>query len=145
MSDEKNVMKRSDSTVAAPGNANIQDAGSLIRATIDELERMLDAKQVVGEPMHFEGATVVPLVSLGFGFGAGAGGGGGANSDGNKGEGGGSGGGGGGGVKPVGVVIVQNGRVTLEPIPEPASGVAKLGSAIADALDRRADKSKDDD
>ena len=98
-----------------------------------------------GEPMTFEGTTVVPLVSLGFGFGAGAGGGGGRDAKGDRGEGGGGGAGGGGGVKPLAVVIIENGSARLEPSPEPPSGFDKLGTAIAGALDRREKKKRGDD
>lgn len=109
---------------------------------------MLDAKHVVGEPLTFDGTTVIPLVSLGFGVGAGAGGGGGKDAAGDIGEGGGGGGGGGGGVKPLAVLIIENGSVRLELIPEPPSGFDRLSTAIAAALERRGQKSgksEDDD
>ena len=72
--------------------ANLRAVLDQITGTLGELERMLDAKNVVGEPMEIGGATVIPLVNMGFGFGAGAGGGGGRSNNGEQGEGGGGGG-----------------------------------------------------
>jgi uncharacterized spore protein YtfJ len=145
MSKDSEVTTKSGTSAAAPRAGNAEEAGSLIRGTVGELKQMLDAKHVIGEPMQFGGATVVPLVNVGFGFGAGSGGGGGKSPGGEQGEGGGGGGGGGGGVKPVAVLVIQDGRVTLEPIPEAPSGIDRLGGAIANVLDRRGGDSKDDD
>jgi len=117
------------------------DANELIRGTVDELHRVLDASQAIGEPMTFGNTTVVPLVSVGFGFGAGGGGGGGTTPNGEGGEGGGGGGGAGGGVKPIAVLIIQDGAVRLERIPEAPSGLDKLGAAVAGVLERRSAKS----
>lgn len=140
---EETRLARGGGKLAARNEEPIQDAGSLIRGTIEELERMLDAKQVVSDPLTFGNATIVPLVSMGFGFGAGAGGGTGTSAKGEAGEGGGGGGAGGGGVKPIAVLVIQDGVVRLEPIPEPPSGLDKLGGALAAALDRRSGKSSD--
>lgn len=117
------------------------DTSGLVQGTVDELHRMIDSKHVVGEPMTFGTTTIVPLVSVGFAFGAGGGGGGGTSPEGQGGEGGGGGGGGGGGVKPIAVLIIEDGAVRLERIPEEPSGLDKLGVAIAGALERRNEKS----
>ena len=145
MSNETKAATRSDDEPALKSHNSAQDVSGLIQSTVGEFERMLDASHVIGEPLQFGGTTIVPLVSIGFGFGAGGGGGGGRDSKGDLGEGGGGGGGGGGGVKPLAVLIIENGSARLEPIPEPASGFAKLSTAIADALERRAQKNEDDD
>ena len=88
MADEsKAVTRERAAEVALPGNA--EDASGLIRGTMGELERALDTKNVIGEPMTFGNATIVPLLSVGFGFGAGAGGGGGTSAGGERGQGGG--------------------------------------------------------
>lgn len=127
--------------VAARGDEKPWDASGVIRGTVDELEQMLDAKHVASEPMIFGKTTVVPLVSMGFAFAAGGGGGGGTSPDGQGGEGGGGGGAGGGGVKPIAVLVIEDGAVRLERIPEPPSGLDKLGAAVAEVLDRRREKS----
>ncbi|MBA7685938.1 hypothetical protein ES703_94369 [subsurface metagenome] len=91
---------------------------SLVKTTLGEIEKVLSSKTVVGEPITVEGATLIPLISIGFGFGAGSGtgpvpaGGG----KGKLGEGTGGGSGGGGGVKPVAVVIVTKEGVRIESI-----------------------------
>lgn len=133
------VSRVADKPPAAAGTAGERSevASGLIRGTIGELERMLGAESVVGEPMTFGDVTVVPLLSVGFGFGAGAGGGGGHSPKGDQGQGSGAGGVGGGGVKAIAVLVIDQNGARLEPIPEAPTGLDKLGSAIADALDRR--------
>lgn len=113
------------------------DPATLLKETVAELGRVLDPKQVIGEPMQFGNVTVIPLVSVGFGFGAGGGGGEGNDPKGQAGQGGGGGGGAGVGIKPIAVIIVDQNGARLEPIPERPSGFEKLGSAIANALETR--------
>lgn len=138
------------SSMFADDDTKPWDASGLIRGTVEELGRMLDAKHVISEPMTFGQTTVVPLVSVGFAFGAGGGGGSGTSPEGKggqNGEGGGGGGGAGGGVKPIAVLIIQEGSVRLERIPDAPSGLDKLGAAVAHALERRgaSSGSHDDD
>lgn len=99
----------------------MEDVEKLLKTAMAEVERMLSTKAVVGEPITFEGNTVIPLVSVGFGFGAG--GGTGRMKTGEAGEGTGAGTGGGGGVKPVAVVIINKDGVRLEPIKGAATSV----------------------
>ena len=79
----------------------MEDVEKLLKTAMGEIERMLNTKTVVGEPMTIEGNTLIPLVSVGFGFGAGGGSGSGKMKSGDAGEGAGGGTAGGGGVKPV--------------------------------------------
>ncbi len=72
----------------------MEDVERLLKGTVEELDRLLDAKNVLGAPFEKNGATIIPMVSYGFGFGAGA--------DEKQGRGGGT--GGGGGIKPVGAI-----------------------------------------
>ena len=46
---------------------------NLVKTTLGELEKVLSTRTVVGEPIVVEGATIIPLISVGFGFGAGGG------------------------------------------------------------------------
>ena len=82
---------------------------------------MLNTNTVVGEPIQIEGATIIPLVSVGFGIGAG--GGTGTSTDKSKGEGSGAGTGGGGGIKPIALIIADKNGVRVEPIKGGASSV----------------------
>ena len=102
---------------------------SLFGKAIDELERMLKTKTVVGDPITVDGNTLIPLVSVGFGFGVGAG----EGNDPKKGAGHGGGAGGGGGIKPVAVIVVTKDGVRVEPV---KAGAGSLIEKIADAAGR---------
>jgi len=43
---------------------------SLLKTTLGEIERLLNTRTVVGEPIKIEGTTVIPFISVGCGFGA---------------------------------------------------------------------------
>ena len=51
----------------------MEDVEKMFKSAIEEIERMLSTKRVVGEPITVDGNTLIPLVSVGFGFGAGGG------------------------------------------------------------------------
>lgn len=100
----------------------------VLKTSLEELERVLSSKTVVGEPIVIEGNTLIPLISIGFGFGAG----------GDKGKGKkenaenmGAGGGGGGGIRPVALVIINKDGVRVEPI---KSGMASVFEHLGDTL-----------
>lgn len=95
---------------------------NLVRASVDEIQKVLSTTTVIGEPKVVEGATIIPLVSTGFMFGAG--GGSGKESIKEKAEGWGGGTGGGVGVKPTALVIIDKDGVRVEAIK------GALGSAI---------------
>ncbi len=115
----------------------MEEVEKLFKSSTEEMEKLLTAKSVVGEPMVVDGHTIVPLFSLGFGFGAGGGVGKGKNGNNQDGEGSGGGTGGGGGVKPVAVIIISKDGVRVEPIQGPQFGLEKLGAAIGSAMDKR--------
>jgi uncharacterized spore protein YtfJ len=92
----------------------MENVADLMKASMSEIERLLNTKTVVGEPITAGDTTIIPLVSVGFGFGAG--GGSGNLTSGEAGEGSGLGTGGGGGVKPVAVVIIDKNGTRLESI-----------------------------
>ena len=104
----------------------MKDVDSLFVKAIGEIERILNTKTVVGEPITVEGTTIIPLVSVGFGFGVGAG----EGNDAKRGAGAGGFTGGGGGVKPVGVVVVDKAGVRVETL---------RGGAAASLLEKVAD------
>lgn len=105
----------------------------IFKQAVDEIERMLNTKTVVGEPLSIDGNTIIPLVSVGFGFAAG----GGSGKEPTKGEGAGGGTGGGGGVKPVAVLIINKDGVRLEPI---KSGTASVLEKVAETVAKAASK-----
>jgi len=109
----------------------MEDVEKLVKTTLGEIEKVLDAKTVVGEPITIEGKTLIPLMSVGFGFAAGGGTGKGEIKQ--ETEGGGSGTGGGGGVKPIAVIVIDKDGVRIEPIKGGmATAMEKLSETIPD-------------
>ena len=112
---------------------------NLLKTTLAEVERILNTRTVVGEPITIEGNTIIPLVSLGFCFGGG--GGSGKEQKAASMEGYGAGSGGGGGVKPVAVIVINKDGVRVEPVRRGAATVIeKVGEAVGRVMDRRAEK-----
>ena len=111
---------------------------SVVKTTLEEIEKVLSTKTVVGEPITIEGNTLIPLVSIGFGFGAGAGTGKGEKQ---KGEGTGAGTGGGAGVKPVAVIIINKEGVKIEPIMgSMATAIERVGESVPKSLEKFMEK-----
>ena len=107
---------------------------SVVKATLEEIEKVLSTKTVVGEPITIEGNTLIPLISIGFGFGAGAGTGMGKKQEG---EGKGAGTGGGAGVKPVAIIVINKEGVKIEPIMgSMATAIERVGEAIPKAIEK---------
>ena len=111
---------------------------NLVKTTLGEIEKVLTTRTVVGEPITAEGATLIPLISVGFGFGAGGGEGKGETKQ--KGEGAGGGTGGGAFVKPIAVVIIDKEGVRIEPI---RGGLATAIERIGETIPRMVEKSMD--
>ena len=109
----------------------MQDIENLFDKAVGEIERMLNTKTVVGDPIKIEGTTLIPLVNVGFGFGVG----GGEGTEPQKGSGHGGGTGGGGGVKPVALVIINEDVVRVEPI---KSGTASVLEKVAESIGKAA-------
>jgi len=109
----------------------MENIETLFNKAVGEIERMLNTKTVVGEPITVEGNTMIPLISVGFGFGVGAGQG--TEKQMSSGQGGGT--GGGGGVKPVALVIINADGVRVEPI---KSGAASVLEKVADSIGKAA-------
>ncbi|MBM3142743.1 MAG: sporulation protein YtfJ [Chloroflexi bacterium] len=117
----------------------MDDVEKLIKTTLGEIEKVLDAKTVVGEPITIEGTTLIPLMSVGFGFAAGGGAGKGETKE--TAEGGGSGSGGGGGVKPIAVIVIDKDGVRIEPIKGGmATAIEKLSETIPDIAAKLTEK-----
>lgn len=84
------------------------DIDTLLKQSVGQLDNLLKAQNVIGEPSTHGGVTVIPLVSFGFGFGAGGG-------TGKEAEGG-AGTGGGGGIRPVAVIIIDEEGTRIQSI-----------------------------
>jgi len=108
----------------------MEDVERLLKGTVEELDRLLNAKNVLGDPIERNGATVIPIVSYGFGFGAGG------SAGGKSGQSGGT--GGGGGIKPLGAIIFDGEGARVEAVKGAASSIAEmLGETAGRALDAR--------
>jgi uncharacterized spore protein YtfJ len=119
----------------------MENVESLVKTTLEEIEKVLSTKTVVGEPITIEGRTLIPLISVAFGFGAGGGTGMGMDSKKQKGEGTGGGAGGGAGVKPVPIVILEKNTVHVEPIMgSMATAIERVGEAIPASLEKFLEK-----
>ncbi len=118
----------------------MEDVEKLLKTAMGEVERMLNTKTVVGEPITIEGNTLIPLVSLGFGIGAGGGGGTGSMKGGESGEAKGAGTGGGGGVKPVAMIIINKDGVRLEPV---KGGTSSVLEKVAETIGKAVQKNND--
>ena len=104
------------------------DVEKLVKASADEIQKLLSSTSVMGEPKTVEGVTLIPLVSTGFMFGAGGGTGKGDTPARGEGEGGGT--GGGVGIKPVAVVIIDKSGVRVE----------AMKGGLASAIEKVAEK-----
>jgi uncharacterized spore protein YtfJ len=102
---------------------------SLVKTTVEEIEKVLTTDTVVGKPINVEGAILVPLVQVGFGFGAGGGVGKGAGKQ--EGEGTGGGVGGGAGIKPVAMVMIDKSGARLVAI---KGGLASAIETVAESV-----------
>jgi uncharacterized spore protein YtfJ len=109
----------------------MDDVEKLIKTTLGEIEKVLDAKTVVGEPITIEGTTLIPLLSVGFGFAAGSGSGKGETKEATESGGGGT--GGGAGVKPIAIIVIDKDGTRIEPIKGGmATAIEKLSETIPD-------------
>ncbi len=106
----------------------------LLKGAVEELERLLNARNVLGDPIERDGATIIPMVSYGFGFGAGGG---------NDAKGASAGTGAGGGIKPLGAIIVDAKGARVEGVQGAASTLADvLGRAATAAVERMGNQGK---
>ncbi|MDG4648073.1 spore germination protein GerW family protein [Roseibacterium sp. SDUM158017] len=117
------------------------DVNGLLKSTVEELDKLLNARNVLGDPIEKDGATVIPIVSYGFGFGSGGGEGG---KSGSQGTGGGA--GAGGGIKPLGAIIFDANGARVEAVKGAMSSVAQVvADAAGRAMGSRAAAEKNDE
>ena len=114
----------------------MEDVERLLKGTVEELDRLLNAKNVLGAPIEKDGITVIPMVSYGFGFGAGGG------ADSKKGQGGGT--GAGGGIKPLGAIIIDADGARLESIRGAMTSFAKTIGEISSQVINRSSAGKNE-
>ncbi len=95
---------------------------NIIKEVTSELERMVNTKTVIGEPVEAAGKTIIPVTKVSFGFGSGGG-----EGKGDKGETGfGGGGGAGAKIEPIAFIVVSEDEARLLTI----SGKTDFGKII---------------
>ena len=119
-----------------------EEVKDLLKANLEEIEKVLNTKTVVGEPTIIGDTTLIPLISVGFFVGAG----GGSGTEPKRGGGGGGiGTGGQAGIKPVGMVIIDKSGVRVESIKGGlASAVEKFAETIPQVVERWRVQSKEE-
>lgn len=105
------------------------DIDALLKQSVGELDKLLKAQNVIGEPSTHDGVTVIPLVSFGFGFGVG----GGTKKDSESGAGSGA----GGGIRPVALIVIDKEGTRVQSIRGASSKILEtLSEAVGKAFER---------
>lgn len=113
----------------------MESVDTLVKATLGEIEKVLNTRTIVGEPIKIDGRTIIPLISVGFAFGAGAGQGKGEMKRMGEGTGGFS--GGGAWIRPVALVILDKDSIKVESVKGGlASAFEKMGDVIPMAIEK---------
>ena len=111
----------------------MEDVERLLNDTVEQLDKLLSAKNVLGDPIERNGATVFPIVSFGFGFGAAGNSGGKSDSSGGTAA--------GGGIKPIGAIIIDESGARVEGVHGAASEIiGVLGRAANKAIDKAVER-----
>jgi uncharacterized spore protein YtfJ len=97
----------------------------LLERLAQQVQVNANAKQVYGEPVERDGATIIPVAKVQWGFGGGSLGRGPAER-----------GGGGGGVRayPTGFIELRNGKAEFRPIQDPMAPALLAGVGLAVGL-----------
>ena len=110
------------------------------KATVSELERLLSANKVLGEPVEVEDKVIIPVTGFGFGFGSGGGKGEGGGGKGEIPKGEGTGSGAGGALAPAALVIAYKGvkgpdGIQVLPLKKPGPIAEAIGKSMPDLVD----------
>lgn len=105
------------------GKSNFQET---IQALFDGLDGVLTSKTVVGDEIHLEDMSIIPLVDVSFGIGAGA------KNNGSHDKGSGA---IGGKITPSAVLVIQDGKIRLVNIKNQDT-ITKIMDATPDIVDR---------
>ncbi len=114
----------------------------LMQEVVEQLEKLVTTRTIVGEPITVAGKTVIPISKVSFGFG-------GAGGECKHDEESGFGGGGGGGAKiePVAFLVVSEDEVKLLPATGKGIDIGKIMEAVPEVVDKiksmRGKKEKD--
>jgi len=136
------------------------DINDPIITTVEEIRKVLNIENVVGEVIETEDKIMIPVTRMGMGFGAGRGEGEGHSNPGSAGSGAGAGAGGCAAIEPIAMVIVFKGQkgpdgVKVLPLKSanPVSrAIGELGSVAVDVMseylkchNKKTEETKDDE
>jgi len=114
----------------------------LMQEVVEQLEKLVTTRTIVGEPITVAGKTVIPISKVSFGFGSAGGE---CKHDGESGFGGG--GGGGAKIEPVAFLVVSEDEVKLLPATGKGIDIGKIMEAVPEVVDKiksmRGKKEKD--
>ena len=114
------------------------DINDPIKTTVEEIRKVLNIENVIGEVIESEDKVMIPVTRMGMAFGAGMGEGKGPDSQGGSG----AGAGGGAGIEPVAVVVVFKGMsgpegvkvMSLKSADPLSRAIGEAGSAIVEVM-----------
>ena len=104
-----------------------------VEALFEGVDGLVSSKTVVGDPIHVDGMTILPLIDVSFGIGAGA------NTGDQKDKGM---GGVGGNITPSAVLVIKDGTTRLVNIKNQDT-ITKLLDMVPDVLDKITTKKED--
>jgi len=102
-----------------------------MKEVVEQLEKLITTKTIVGEPITVAGKTVVPISKVSFGFGSGGG-------EGRRDEKSGFGGAGAGGAKiePVAFLVISEDEVKLLSATGKGIDIGKIVEAVPEVMDK---------
>jgi uncharacterized spore protein YtfJ len=117
------------------------DIGDPIKTTVEEIRKVLNIENVIGEIIETDDKVLIPVTRMGMGFGAGMGQGKGGSDSQGSGEGAAAGAGGAAGIDPIAMIVVFKGIagpdgvkvLTLSSNPV-AQALGELGSAAMEIV-----------
>ena len=104
----------------------------LMGVTIEKIRDMVNSETIIGDPIHVDDTTIIPVPRVPFGFASGGSGGGPASSK--QMFGGGS--GAGVSVTPVAFLVVSNGNVRTVQLVEKVSAVDNVIASLPELVDK---------
>lgn len=115
------------------------DIGDPIKTTVEEIRKVLNIENVIGETIETDELLLLPVTRMGMGFGAGMGEG---KAPQNQGGGSGSGAAGAAGIEPIAMVVVHKGvsgpdavKVMSLKAPDPVTrAIAEVGNAAVEIM-----------
>lgn len=123
------------------------DIGDPITTTVEEIRKVLNIENVIGETIETDELLLLPVMRMGMGFGAGMGEGKGPNNQGGKG----GGAAGAAGMEPIAMVVVHKGvsgpesvKVMSLKAPDPVTrAIAEVGNAAVEIMSQKSKMMKE--